>query len=280
MTPSDLPDFPTIAGFYSQLAGVLAGFAFAGLVALIATQLTKDSLASHSLHSYLPLVSAFVGLVATSLNYAIVAGEDKWTKRATTLEVVSGIGFASAGLMLLYSVLILMHGLHRDNPTQGNILGSTTKILRRAYIYGVCPILGLLIYGAIHDFTVAKYGHDTSLRGVNYAALVMTVVYLAWTVFIAKRFTTRTLSSHRSTVVLAASAMTISLVTVLTSSLTLSFTAKDYPQTDLLPLACYATFIAFAMIFAYSTRRIDTSAQMDRTVSVEEETTDDNPEVP
>jgi hypothetical protein len=34
------PNLPAIAGFYSQLAGVLAGFSFAGLIGLIAAQLT------------------------------------------------------------------------------------------------------------------------------------------------------------------------------------------------------------------------------------------------
>jgi hypothetical protein len=63
---SDVQNFGAIAGFYSQLAGVLAGFAFAGLIALVAAQLTSENRASITLQSFAPLISSLIGLIASS----------------------------------------------------------------------------------------------------------------------------------------------------------------------------------------------------------------------
>lgn len=64
-----LPNFSAIAGFYSQLAGVLAGFAFAGLIALLAAQLSSPGSASAALKCFVPLISSF---------------KDWWARASTT----------------------------------------------------------------------------------------------------------------------------------------------------------------------------------------------------
>ena len=112
-----LTNFSTAASLYSQPAGVLAGFAFAGLVALISVRLAGGSTAAPNLpQSYAPLTRAFLGLVATSLNYAIVAGDQSNSGRNASLETAGGVGFAVAGAMLVFSILILLHAVERDEP--------------------------------------------------------------------------------------------------------------------------------------------------------------------
>ena len=66
--------------------------------------------------SYAPLTRAFLGLVATSLNYAIVAGDQSNSGRNASLETAGGVGFAVAGAMLVFSILILLHAVERDEP--------------------------------------------------------------------------------------------------------------------------------------------------------------------
>jgi hypothetical protein len=81
----DAPNLPAVAGLYSQLAGVLAGFGFAGVITLIAAQLASGHSASSTLQSGSALVGAFIALVMSSLNYAVVAGEIAGTSRVVAL---------------------------------------------------------------------------------------------------------------------------------------------------------------------------------------------------
>ncbi|GGS54417.1 hypothetical protein [Actinokineospora fastidiosa] len=258
MPPSEVPNFPTIAGFYSQLAGVLAGFAFAGLIALIAAQLTRDSVASRTLYGYLPLIAAFAGLIATSLNYAIIAGEAPATNRLTILEIVAGVGFAMAFLMLLHAILLLLGGLRKDSPRQGQVLARTVNVLRIYLLYGVCPIVGLLIYGAIKDFITIKYGTGTTLRGLDYAVFVLIAVYVGWTIVIRRAFAPREIALGRSATVLSVCAIAIALLTLAASTVVLSFTSRLTAYPDVWPLLSFGVYIAFAMTFAYSIGRMNT----------------------
>lgn len=144
----DTIDYSAVAGFYSQLAGVLAGFAFAGchhtgLVALEAAQLTSGNRAGIALQSFAPLISSFIGLVATSLNYAIIASEGH-TARGAGLETVGGIGFCVAGLMLFYSILVLLHGVASDVSKAESrwvttILARTVRLVRKCINLGLAP---------------------------------------------------------------------------------------------------------------------------------------------
>jgi hypothetical protein len=105
-------DIATTAGFYSQAAGVLAGFAFAAVL-LILTR-GEDSIdheiASHSLATF---VCAFFGLLWSTIEYAVMAGasapsSDEFLGRAAISALVVGTGFALSILLLIYGVLQLL----------------------------------------------------------------------------------------------------------------------------------------------------------------------------
>jgi hypothetical protein len=205
---TDLPDFATIAGFYSQLAGVLAGFAFAGLIALAAAQFTSGTHATGSLESFLPLVSTFIGLVSASLNYAIIAGESG-PGRSAMLETVGGLGFCIAGVMLFYSLVVLLHGAKVDGGTTTNsnpTIDNAVAFTRRTLIFGVAPTVIILLQGGVADQEAVKFGVDIGLRWPDYIAFTMVAMTL-----VAAGIGTR-IAGKAATTSTPASPMTISVV--------------------------------------------------------------------
>lgn len=110
-----------IAEQYAALAGVLAAFAFAGLVGLISTQMSSPHPVGASLLSLHPLTAAFVSLSITSLCYTTVSGEATALPHGadvpagiTGMLLTAGMAFAISGILLLYSLVILLCGLARD----------------------------------------------------------------------------------------------------------------------------------------------------------------------
>ncbi|PRY36625.1 hypothetical protein LY71_12546 [Geodermatophilus tzadiensis] len=101
-------DEAAIGGLYSQLTGVLAGFAFAGLALVITQRLTSDpdehqDEVEETDNSALLLFAAFLGLALCSLGYAVLGGEEN-RNLATVEHVVMGVGFTSAGLLMLLAL--------------------------------------------------------------------------------------------------------------------------------------------------------------------------------
>ena len=107
------------AALYSQLTGVLAGFAFAGMIMVVTSrferskpmddppQQTPDPIQVATSRALTLLVSAFFGLVAVSLAYALIGG-DQVPERAAVGHVIAGAGFGSSALALLLSVFYLI----------------------------------------------------------------------------------------------------------------------------------------------------------------------------
>lgn len=250
---SKFSNFPQIAGFYSQLAGVLAGFAFAGLITLIASQLVSGSVADITLRSYRPLIGAFLGLVATSLNYAIVAGEDRDTPRLAELEVTAGLGFCVAGSMALYSILVLLRGVQKDLSGNGTMSGRTADLLRGTLVFGVCPLLIIMMYGTVRDHNIAKYG-NSEFRGLDIAVLAVLVATLLYVPFIASRFR-RPMTSSALVDNISRIGVTIAVASLLASTLTISFSSQDDTVPDLMPLLCVITLAMFNSLVMYSAAR-------------------------
>ncbi|MEU8232233.1 hypothetical protein AB0C12_21830 [Actinoplanes sp. NPDC048967] len=159
--PADLPE---IAGYYSQLAGVLAGFSFAALVA-VATLRPDTGAPTAFQRSLAPLTSAFAALIASSLNYAVMTGERAGTPRVAVLQAISGMGFSVAGIMLFYSVLVLLSDLWRDKGLVALML------LRRLTVYVLPPLLVLLMWGGVRDHLGQKYGPDVGFVAADWAAI-------------------------------------------------------------------------------------------------------------
>jgi hypothetical protein len=108
-----------ISGFYAQLTGVLAGFAFTALVVLMTpTQVDeRSSRGSRRDQSVLlVLLAAFIALIITTLTYSVLAGLDISTAKGleATLELTDGVPFGLAVMMLFQGVTLLMESGNPD----------------------------------------------------------------------------------------------------------------------------------------------------------------------
>lgn len=253
VSSSKFSNFPQIAGFYSQLAGVLAGFAFAGLITLIAAQLVSGSRADITLRSYRPLIGAFLGLVATSLNYAIVAGEDRDTPRLAELEVTAGLGFCVAALMALYSILVLLRGVQKDLSQDGLMSGRTADLLRGTLIFGVCPLLVVMMYGTVRDHNIAKYG-TAEFRGLDLAVAILLGLTVCAIPVMVRNFR-RPASSGRMVDGIAKIGVIVAVLSLLASTLTISFSTPNETVPDYVPLVCVFALAVFNSFVMYSAAR-------------------------
>lgn len=111
MTCPTLVDLGTISENYGQMTGVLAGFAFTALVLLLTPPQSDQRLATGRRGEGVPLAFfvAFITLVIATLLYSVLAGEPEASiPRAATEELIDGVIFGLAVLILLYGVSLLM----------------------------------------------------------------------------------------------------------------------------------------------------------------------------
>lgn len=185
------------AALYSQLTGVLAGFAFAGMIMLVTSRFertkptegqapeaeTRDGAAQQAAdpiqvatsRALTLLVSAFFGLVAVSLAYALIGG-DQVPERAAVEHVVAGAGFGSSALALLLSVFYLIEAADPDlRQTLHLVVVRISPVAVAAYIVlGVLDVENLqddvstpekLVAAALMCVPIAGLIASRSLRG-------------------------------------------------------------------------------------------------------------------
>ncbi|KAA2261958.1 hypothetical protein F0L68_14755 [Solihabitans fulvus] len=113
-------DISGSAALFSQLAGVLAAFAF-GAIALVLPgehrgadrrSDTPDSRRERAdVHLLLALVATFVSLIIATMQFAALAGERGcalYQGRAAAEEFLGGVAFAFAVVMLMYAIVQLV----------------------------------------------------------------------------------------------------------------------------------------------------------------------------
>jgi hypothetical protein len=228
-------DYGAVAGFYSQLAGVLAGFAFAGLVALVAAQLTSGNRAGIALQSFAPLISSFIGLVATSLNYAIISSEGH-TARGAGLETVGGLGFCVAGLMLFYSILVLLYGVATDVAKEESgwtsaIIARTVRLVRKCINLGLAPLVMFLLYGGVTDQETYWYSGEGGLHWPDYLGIFLVVSTFALGASLSRPADGEKKKladpSERTVLRISAAATAVALLSVAGTSVIFIFTGSD-----------------------------------------------------
>jgi hypothetical protein len=155
--PGPVFNVPGTSGFYAQMTGLLAGFAFAAMVILLTpTQNVEREIAeggtSHDSRRsgkadaarveirindngvFLALLAAFFALIIATLTYSVLAGETfpQARGRAATEELIDGVPFGIAVMMLFHGMTLLL-----DN---GNV-SKTAVWLSRIVAVGVAPVL-------------------------------------------------------------------------------------------------------------------------------------------
>ena len=144
-----LLDNLAIAGLYSQLTGVLAGFAFAGLLLILTHQLEHARTGESSTRlttAMRLLLSAFVGLVLASLSYALISGEQQGDPMASLEHVIAGTGFGVATMLLLLAVLELVGETAPTLQAQVQILaGIALPVVVLLYVVAGVAEVGYLV---------------------------------------------------------------------------------------------------------------------------------------
>ena len=105
-------DWSPIAAAPSQslIAGVIAGFLFAGIVVVLSQRTRRHQDSTRALKL---MLTAFLGLVVTSYLYATLAGEET-CPRAETEAVLNGGVLGICGIVLIVSLTWLVAAYHTD----------------------------------------------------------------------------------------------------------------------------------------------------------------------
>ncbi len=168
-------DNAQVAALYSQLTGVLAGFAFAALVLVLTRRLEGSETPSHhsegngGVDGALGLLfSAFIGLALSSLAYAVIAGETTNPARASLEHVIAGAGFGVSAMVLMLALLELLIAAAPGLDTYFRIVVGV-----------VVPLVVLMYtYNGVLDL-VSHIDRRSSLPFVGGVCVVLLVVVLA-----------------------------------------------------------------------------------------------------
>jgi hypothetical protein len=176
-------DDAQVASLYSQLAGVLAGFAFAALVLVLTKAGDRpraDGSLSHIGDALLLIFGAFLGLVFTSLAYAVMAGDS--SGRTSLLHVVAGVGFSIAATTLLLGLSeLLADAVPTAARWPQRVATAWTPIIAMAYVYG----------GVVD---LADLREDSVLVTAGWAAVLLVAAAVAARHFLGYRARRLTLS--------------------------------------------------------------------------------------
>jgi hypothetical protein len=250
------PDLPEVAGYYSQLAGVLAGFSFAALVALVASKRESGNGPRVRWYCVAPLTSAFVALVASSLDYALVAGETAGTNRVAAVQTTAGMGFSVAGIMLVYSVLALLADYGFGQSATGLLKNLTVVILP--------PLLVLLMWSGVRDHVVQlNPGHEDDFFWADWVALVTLLVVTGVVSTFRLRFRTSPTDQRKLVTRLANATSQVAFLSLIGTASLISLTTDDASIPDFIPILAMLVVAAFAVAVAYSASRYETSSEWD-----------------
>lgn len=145
MTLADLcpaqANLAQIAGFYAQMTGVLAGFAFTALVVLMTpTQVDerRNRVVGKGDSVILALFAAFISLLIATLTYSVLGGEDipDSQAKASTLELIDGVPFGLSVIMLFHGVTLLIQGSNVERTVIWTARAMTVVVVPTiAYFY-------------------------------------------------------------------------------------------------------------------------------------------------
>ncbi|RSM38968.1 hypothetical protein DMB66_58610 [Actinoplanes sp. ATCC 53533] len=99
-------DGATTSGLYSQLAGVLAGIAFAALL-LYVTRASKEVRDAGDQVVIANLTAAVAALILCAASYAVLAGAPNSIGSASLATIIYGLPFGMSVLLLFYALAII-----------------------------------------------------------------------------------------------------------------------------------------------------------------------------
>lgn len=242
------------AASYSQLAGLLAGFAFSALIFLISTRITvadpRDSFAS----AVRTLIAAFLGLVLSSLGYAVLAGEPADAQPlSASFEPVLGVGFAVTTALVIYAIVLTLdaseHLVKTPSPAHKQVSASTRHILATL----VAPLAVLYLYLAIQDYEEQRYGACHRLEpldhmGLSLIAVQLTASWLLYPFMLGQRIQAKQRETVAQTTTWTSRLLLMTaFASTVTFAITSVYASPTQTTTPAIPTACMA-IISLAML--------------------------------
>ncbi|WP_409496107.1 hypothetical protein [Amycolatopsis sp. cmx-11-12] len=177
-----------IASLYSQLAGVLSGFAFTGLLLLLTARLSPAGSSTHETTPLVPptrfLIVSFVGLLISSLTYAALAGDVPKSRRLASLELVAGLGFAASGLLLFYAIALTFDSLSIASERVNFALDSVGSFIRLILATILTPLMFFFLYLGIQDYNIATQRKAIGALDITAWALILLQIIIGTTVYL------------------------------------------------------------------------------------------------
>jgi protein-S-isoprenylcysteine O-methyltransferase Ste14 len=156
---TNLPTFKitVTAGLYSQLAGLLAGFAFTALMLLATTRASTGKRNRAFSDATRILVAAFLSLLLNSVSYAVLAGDPGTDGRTASEEPILGVGFAIAGALVIYAIVSTLDAVNHLTKKPSHTSREVENSTRDALAVAFAPILVLYVYLGVQDYEDFRY---------------------------------------------------------------------------------------------------------------------------
>ena len=151
-------DIAASAGLYSQVAGVLAGFAFATMTLLVAPHIIPGSTGGAFPLGDLAriLMSAFIILILTSIGYAVLGGEPIPAGRAATEEGILGTAFGVALVLIVYTIVLVFDEVEAANPGANIVVAA--RFARVILAVPMTWLVSTYVFAGLGDYAHARYG--------------------------------------------------------------------------------------------------------------------------
>jgi hypothetical protein len=196
------------------------------------------------------LSSAFIALVASSLDYALVAGEVAGTQRVASLQAIAGMGFSIAGVMLVYSILLLFSDLRHHTGV------AAINLLRNLTVLFLPPLLVLLMWGGLRDHLSQKYGPDGGFVLADWFSVITLVTTVITVVGLRLTSGRRSQNSARThPTALSTAAAQLAFLSLIGSAGLITVTTADTVIADAIPVAAMLLVAGFSIATAYAASR-------------------------
>ncbi|OLE27298.1 MAG: hypothetical protein AUG49_05755 [Catenulispora sp. 13_1_20CM_3_70_7] len=132
------------------------------------------------------LVAAFIGLVLSSLGYAVLAGEPSDAQaRSASSEPVLGVGFAVTGSLIIYAIALTLDAAEHLVQTPSRTHGQVSASVRHILAWFVAPLLVFYIFLSDQDYEDARYGQCHGTEPLDYVGLgfIAMQVVVSWLIY-------------------------------------------------------------------------------------------------
>jgi hypothetical protein len=175
-------DIISVSRGYCTIAGVMAGFAFAALIAILTTFAGRSARQANQFGAASQVLAiAFMGLLLSAVSYAVLTGENANGPRTAAEEIFAGIAFSASAVLLIYAIVLTFEAAS-GLPASHRALGPTSleRAGERMREFGgvvFAPLAMAYIFLGSSDYTTTRYPQHTP-AWINWFGIGLIVLQL------------------------------------------------------------------------------------------------------